>query len=70
MKKLSARNQLKGKIKKVTHGAVNSEIIVEIADGIEVTAIITIDSAERLRLKEGDKAYAIIKATNVMIGKD
>lgn len=70
MKKLSARNQLKGKIKKVTHGAVNSEIIVEIADGIEVTAIITIDSAERLRLKEGDEAYAIIKATNVMIGKD
>lgn len=70
MKKLSARNQLKGKIKKVTHGAVNSEIIIEIADGIEITAIITIDSAERMALKEGDKAYAIIKATNVMVGKD
>jgi molybdopterin-binding protein len=67
---LSARNVLKGKVKKVTPGVVNSEIIVEIAGGVEMVSIITKSSAERLGLKPGKDAYAIIKASNVMIGID
>jgi molybdopterin-binding protein len=70
MDKISARNVLKGKIKRVTPGAVNSEIVVEIADGIEIVSIITKSSTERLGLVEGKKVYAIIKASNVMIGTD
>lgn len=67
MTKISARNVLKGKVKKVTHGAVNSEITVEIAEGIEIISIITKSSAERLELKEGKEVWAVIKASNVMI---
>jgi molybdopterin-binding protein len=67
---ISARNVLKGKVKQVTPGAVNSEIIVELPGGIEVVSIITKASAERLGLAKGKDAYAIIKASNVMIGTD
>jgi molybdopterin-binding protein len=67
---ISARNVLKGKIKKVTQGAVNSEIIVEVAGGVEMVSIITKSSAERLGLKTGKEVYAIVKASNVMIGID
>jgi molybdopterin-binding protein len=67
---LSARNVLKGKVKKVTPGVVNSEIIVEIDGGVEMVSIITKSSAERLGLKPGKDAYSIIKASNVMIGID
>lgn len=68
--KLSARNVLKGKILKVTHGAVNSEVVLELAPGIEVVAIITRQSAETLNLAEGSAAYAVIKASSVMIAVD
>ena len=68
--KISARNVLKGKVKKVTPGAVNSEIIVEVAGGIEMVSIITKSSVERLGLKSGKEVYAIVKASNVMIGID
>jgi molybdopterin-binding protein len=68
--KLSARNVLAAKVKSVTPGAVDSEVIVELAPGIEIVAIITKQSAEKLALKPGGKAYAIIKASNVMIGID
>jgi molybdopterin-binding protein len=68
--KLSARNVLAATVKSVTPGAVDSEVIVEIAPGIEVVAIITKESAQKLGLKPGAKAYAIIKASNVMIGVD
>jgi molybdopterin-binding protein len=67
---ISARNVLKGKVKMVTPGAVNSEIIVELPGGIEVVSIITKSSTERLGLKPGKDVYAIIKASNVMIGID
>lgn len=70
MPKISARNQLLGKIKKITLGAVNAEVIIELPGGIEITSIITIKSVENLGLKEGMNAYAIIKATNVMLGID
>jgi molybdopterin-binding protein len=67
---ISARNVLKGKIKKVTPGAVNSEVIIEVVGGVEVVSIITKSSAERLGLKPGKEVYAIVKASNVMIGVD
>lgn len=67
---ISARNVLKGKVKKVTHGSVNSEILVEIEKGVEVVSIITKGSAESLGLKEGKEVYAVIKASNVMIATD
>jgi len=70
MANLSARNQLEGTIKKITEGAVNSEVILELPGGIEITSIITKQSVERLGLKEGGKAKAVIKATSVMIGTD
>jgi len=68
--KISARNQLKGTIKTVTPGAVNSEVTIEIAPGIIVTAQITSSSVSRLGLKPGGNAYAIIKADSVMVGVD
>jgi molybdopterin-binding protein len=68
--KLSARNILKAKVVKVTHGAVNSEIVLELAEGTQVVAIITRQSAETLGLAEGVDAYAVIKASNVMIAVD
>jgi molybdopterin-binding protein len=68
--KLSARNVLPATVKTVIPGAVDSEIVVELAPGIEVVAIITKQSAQNLALKPGAKAYAIIKASNVMIGVD
>ena len=68
--KLSARNVLKATVKSVTHGAVDSEVVVELAPGIEMVAIITKQSAQSLALTPGAKAYAIVKASNVMIGVD
>ena len=68
--KISARNVLKGTVKSIIHGAVNSEITVELAGGVEVVSIITKASAERLGLTEGKEVYAIVKASNVMIAID
>ncbi len=68
--KLSARNMLKGKIIKIVHGAVNSEITLELPGEQQVVSIITKASAERLGLKEGMEAYAVIKASEVMIAVD
>lgn len=70
MAKISARNVLKGTIKKVTHGAVNSEIVIGLPGGIEMVSIITKSSAERLGLTEGKEVSAVIKASNVMIATD
>jgi len=66
MPEISARNVLKGKVKKVIHGAINSEVIVQLPGGIEIASIITKASAEKLKLKAGVDVSAIIKATNVM----
>lgn len=68
--KISARNVLKGKVKKVAHGMVNSEIVVELPGGVEITSIITKNSAEHMGLKEGSEVYAVIKATSVMLASD
>ena len=68
--KLSARNVLKGKVKSVTAGAVNSEVVVTLPGGAEVVSIITKTSAEALGLAAGKDVYAVIKASNVMIATD
>ena len=68
--RLSARNVLKGVVKKITPGAVNSEVTIELPGGLEVVSIITKTSAESLGLKVGKEAYAVIKASSVMIAVD
>jgi molybdopterin-binding protein len=68
--KISARNVLKGKIKQVKPGAVNSEIVLELPNGVEIVSIITKESEEKLQLAAGKEAYAVIKASNVMIAVD
>jgi molybdopterin-binding protein len=68
--KLSARNILKGKVVKVTKGAVNAEVIIELPGGTQLVSIITNTSVETLDLKAGKEAYAVIKASNIMVGVD
>jgi molybdopterin-binding protein len=65
---LSARNQFKGTIKAVKLGQVIAEVVIEVA-GLEVVSLISRESTERMKLKEGDKASAVIKATEVMVEK-
>ncbi len=68
--KISARNMFKGTVKRVTHGAVNTEVIIEIPGGQEIVSVITKSSAENLGLKPGKQTYCIIKATNVILAVD
>jgi molybdopterin-binding protein len=68
--RLSARNVLKGTVKKVVKGAINSEIVIEIASGAEVVAVITNESVTSLGLAVGKSAYAVIKASNVIVAVD
>jgi molybdopterin-binding protein len=68
--KLSARNVVKGKVKKMTPGSVNTEVIVELPGGTEITSIITKESADNLSLSQGKDVYIVIKASNVMIAVD
>lgn len=66
--KVSARNALKGRVKQVVPGLVHSEVRLEVAPGVEMVAIITKSSAERLNLTSGSEIYAMVKATDVMVG--
>ena len=68
MKKLSARNQLKGKIVEVKKGATTSHVRIDIGNGIIITSSITNEAVADLNLKTGDEAWAVIKASDVMIG--
>ena len=65
----SARNQLKGKVTGVELGAVMANIKIEVEDPNTITAVITKESAERLALAEGDDVVALIKSTEVIVGK-
>jgi molybdopterin-binding protein len=67
--KLSARNQLKGKIVDIKKGATSAHVRIDIG-GQTLTASITNDSVDELKLEKGKTAYAIIKATSVMVGVD
>jgi molybdopterin-binding protein len=68
--KISARNVLKGTVKKVSHGAVNTEVVIELPGGSEIVSIITKHSAENLGVVEGKEVYAVVKASNVMIAAE
>jgi molybdopterin-binding protein len=67
---LSARNLIPGKVKNVTVGLVNAEVVIEIAPGVEVVSIITKNSVERMGIEAGSQVKAMIKATSVMVAKD
>ncbi len=67
--KLSARNQLKGKIVDVVKGATTSHVRIDIGGGVIVTSSITNEAVADLALAKGDEAWAVIKASDVMIGK-
>jgi molybdopterin-binding protein len=68
--KLSARNVLKGTVTKVVPGAVNSEVTLKVADGVEIVSIVSKESADHLGLKAGGTAYAVIKASHVIVAVD
>jgi molybdopterin-binding protein len=68
--KISARNTLKGKVRQIEEGAVNTEVTIELPGGVEIVSIITKKSAASLGLAKGKDVYAVIKASSVMIGVD
>ena len=67
--KLSARNQIPGKVVEVKRGATTAHVRIEVAPGIVVTAAITNEATDELALAVGDKVTAVIKASDVMVGK-
>jgi molybdopterin-binding protein len=68
--KISARNVFEGKIESIEVGAIMSNVKIKVESPEIITAIITKESIEKLGLKEGDTVSAIIKSTEVMVGKD
>lgn len=66
--RLSARNQLSGTVKEAKPGAVNAEVIVDIGNGDELTAIITMESMKKLGLEKGKPVTALIKASHIIVG--
>jgi molybdate transport system regulatory protein len=68
--RISARNQLKGLVSKITPGPINAEVILTLDGGQQIAAVITNQSVNSLDLAEGKVAYAIIKASTILIGVD
>ena len=68
--RLSARNIIKGKILEVTRGATTAHVKIDVGGGTVITSSITNEAVDSLALKVGDAAYAVIKASDVMVGKD
>lgn len=68
--KISARNQIKGVITEIKPGVVTARVILDIGGGKRLSSVITMESVQELKLKPGDEVYAIIKSTEVMIGKE
>ena len=68
--KVSARNTLKGKVKAIVPGAVNSEVTVTLAGGQEIVSVITKSSVDSLKIAVGKDVYVVIKASSVMLGVD
>ena len=66
--KISARNQLKGKVVSIQKGSVNAIVEIDIGGGNVITSTISLESLQALQLEVGKEAYAIIKATSVMVG--
>lgn len=70
VKGLSARNQIEGRVVEIAEGAVNGRVTIEDADGTRVSGSITNEAIDELELEKGDKAVAIVKATDVMVAVD
>ena len=68
--RISARNVIKGRIVEVVKGATTAHVKLDVGGGTVITASITNEAVEELRLAKGDAAYAVIKASDVMVGKD
>jgi molybdopterin-binding protein len=68
--RLSARNIIRGIVREVVKGATTSHVKIEIAGGAVITASITNEAVEELKLRPGDSAYTVVKASDVMVGKD
>jgi len=68
--KISARNVLPGMIRHIEMGAVNAQIIIEVAPEVEIVSVVTVDSVKNIGLAVGKPAYAVIKASSVMVGVD
>jgi molybdopterin-binding protein len=68
--KISARNVIKGRITGMVKGPVSTEVTLKIAHGIEIVSVISTNSAKNLKLKTGKKAFAVIKASSVMVATD
>jgi len=66
---ISARNKIKGTIDEITLGSVMEKVKINIGNGNVISSVITIESVADLKLKVGDTVYAIVKSTEVMIGK-
>jgi len=66
---ISARNKIKGTIDEITLGSVMAKVKINIGNGNVISSVITIESVADLKLKTGDTVYAIVKSTEVMIGK-
>jgi molybdopterin-binding protein len=67
--KLSARNQIPGKVVQVKKGQTTSHVQIDVGHGVILTASITNEAVDDLALKPGDQAVAVIKASDVMVGK-
>lgn len=67
---ISARNKIKGTVKMIKKGPVSTEVVITIAGGNEIVSSITTYSAEKMKLKEGSPVYAVMKASEVMVGID
>jgi molybdopterin-binding protein len=68
--KLSARNVLKGRVVRVVRGATTGHVKLNIGGGVIVTASVTMEAVHELRLRKGDRALAIVKASDVIVGKE
>jgi molybdopterin-binding protein len=68
--KLSARNILKGKVLEVKRGQTTAHVKLDVGGGIVITSSITVEAVDELNLKQGDAAYAVIKASDVIVGRD
>jgi molybdopterin-binding protein len=68
--KISARNRLKGEIVSIVKGATTAHVRIDIGNGVIVTSSITNDAVDELELKVGGNAYAVVKASDVMVAID
>jgi len=66
--KISARNQFKGKVKKIEKGAVAAKVVLDV-NGMEIVSVVTVDSVNDLDIQLGDEITALIKASDVILGK-